>query len=326
MKLGYAFFNPKHEILQHHAQQLGVRCAVTSAGWAGGFSRYIHEWDYMPLLKTKLSMESFGLEFSVVEGVGFLDEVKLGSEGRDEAIEHFILLLKNMSELGIKTVCYNWMPVWGWFRTDTNIKLDGGATVTGFDNDLIPVCPITELGRVSQDRLWSNLEYFLKKVVPWAEKYRVQLALHPDDPPVDNIGGIERILTSVNAMQRAIDLAPSEYNGITLCQGSFAAMGEDVIDSIRHFGTQNKIFFAHFRDLTGGPGHFREEFHHTGKTDMYTAMKTYYDIGFDGVIRPDHVPTMYLDTVGEQGYGTNGNLFATGYMMGLMKAIEKEMN
>lgn len=231
-----------------------------------------------------------------------------------------------MSELGIKTVCYNWMPVWGWFRTDTNIKLDGGATVTGFDNDLIPVCPITELGRVSQDRLWSNLEYFLKKVVPWAEKYRVQLALHPDDPPVDNIGGIERILTSVNAMQRAIDLAPSEYNGITLCQGSFAAMGEDVIDSIRHFGTQNKIFFAHFRDLTGGPGHFREEFHHTGKTDMYTAMKTYYDIGFDGVIRPDHVPTMYLDTVGEQGYGTNGNLFATGYMMGLMEAIEKEMN
>ena len=156
MKLGYAFFNPKHEILQHHAQQLGVRCAVTSAGWAGGFSRYIHEWDYMPLLKTKLSMESFGLEFSVVEGVGFLDEVKLGSEGRDEAIEHFILLLKNMSELGIKTVCYNWMPVWGWFRTDTNIKLDGGATVTGFDNDLIPVCPITELGRVSQDRLWSR--------------------------------------------------------------------------------------------------------------------------------------------------------------------------
>ena len=108
--------------------------------------------------------------------------------------------------------------------------------------------------------------------IPVSYTHLVQLALHPDDPPVGNIGGIGRILTSAGAMQKAIDLVPSEYNGITLCQGSFAAMGEDVIDSIRHFGRQKKLFFAHFRDLTGCPGHFQEAFHHAGQTDMLSLI------------------------------------------------------
>lgn len=328
MKLGYAFFNPDHEILQHHAQELGVKYAVTNAGWAGKagrFGQYTHAWDYMPLLKTKLSMNSFGLDFSVLEGVSFIDDVKLGTDQKDIAIQHFITLLKNMSELGIKTVCYNWMPVWEWFRTTSNHKLEGGATVTAFDRSQIPEQPISQLGMVSKDQFWTNLEYFLKKVVPYAEKYQIQLAIHPDDPPVDNIGGIQRILTSAEAMQQVIDLVPSEYNGITLCQGCFAAMGEDIPESIRRFGKQKKLFFAHFRDISGDLNKFNEEFHHTGKTDMYEAMKAYYEVGFDGVIRPDHVPTMYQDTVGEPGYGTNGNLFATGYMIGMMEAIEKEL-
>lgn len=325
MEIGYAFFHPVHEIVQHHAQQLGVKHAVTSGGWASGFSDYVHEWDYMPLLKTKLAMKEYGMDFSVVEGVNFIDAAKLGTEDRDMAIEHFGKLLENMSKLEIKTVCYNWMPVWGWYRTRHHKELAGGATVTEFERSCMPTEPITDLGLFKEDALWTNLEYFLKKVVPYAEKYKINLALHPDDPPVNRIGGIDRILTSSDAMQKVINLVPSEYNGITMCQGSFAAMGEDIPSAICRFGSQRKIFFAHFRDINGNIDKFNEEFHHTGKTDMYEAMKSYYKIGFDGVIRPDHVPTMYADQVNEQGYGINGNLFATGYMMGMMESIEKEI-
>lgn len=325
MEIGYAFFHPVHKIAQYHAMQLGVKHAVTSAAWAGGFSDHVHEWDYMPLLKTQLAMKEFDMNFSVVEGVNFIDDVKLGTQNRDIAIDHFITLLENMSKLGIETVCYNWMPVWGWFRTKHNMELKGGATVTEFTGSDIPTDVITDIGKVSADELWTNLAYFLEKVVPYAEKYRIKMAIHPDDPPVNNIGGIDRILTSADAMQKVIDLVPSEYNGITMCQGCFAAMGEDVVSMIHRFGEQKKIFFAHFRDINGNIDHFNEEFQHTGKTDMYQAMKAYYEIGFDGVIRPDHVPTMYADHCDEQGYGINGNLFATGYMMGMMEAIEKEM-
>lgn len=325
MKIGYAFFTDVHKIAQRHAQQLGVRHAVTSAGWAGRLDQYNHEWDYMPLLKTKLALKEFKLDFSVVEGVNFIDDAKLGTKKKDEAIAHFIKLMENMSELGISTVCYNWMPVWGWFRSQNYMCLEGGATVTAFERECIPTEPITGLGIVSEDQLWTNLEYFLKKTVPYAEKYKIQLALHPDDPPVGQIGGIDRILTSTDAMQQVIDLVPSEYNGITLCQGCFAAMGEDIPAVIQRFGSQKKIFFVHFRDISGTRDCFHEEFHHSGKTDMYRAMKSYYEVGFDGVIRPDHVPTMYDDKVNEQGYGLNGNLFATGYMMGMMESIEKEL-
>ena len=324
MEIGYAFFHPVHEIVQHHAQQLGVKQAVTNANWSGTFSDHVHEWDYMPLLKTKLSMNEYGMKFSVLEGVNFIDAAKLGTENKDIAIEHFCQLLENMSKLGIKTVCYNWMPVWGWFRTGNNMQLAGGATVTNFERSCAPTEAISDVGLIKADELWTNLEYFLKKVVPYAEKYKIQLALHPDDPPVDSIGGIDRILTSANAMQQVIDLVPSEYNGITMCQGSFAVMGEDIPSVIHKFGEQKKIFFSHFRDVNGTIDKFNEEFHHTGMTDMYRAMKAYYEVGFDGVIRPDHVPTMYDDKVNEQGYGINGNLFATGYMMGMMEAIEKE--
>lgn len=324
MEAGFAFFDRQtHRIVQRHAKELGIRHAVANAEWAGGFNRYVNMWDYMPLLKTKLDMNEFGMRFSVLEGVNFIDEAKLGTAGKDEAIEHFIQLLKNMSELGIEVCCYNWMPVWGWFRSESNRMLEGGATVTAFDIDKVPQHPITPLGEVTEDRLWDNLAYFLKAVVPYAEKYRVKLAIHPDDPPVPNIGGIHRILISAEAMQRVVDLVPSEYNGITMCQGCFAAMGEDVPAMIRRFGRQKKIFFAHFRDVSGERDHFQEEFHNTGKTDMIEAMKAYWEIGFDGVIRPDHVPTMYDDTVNEQGYGVNGNLYAAGYMAGVMEAVRK---
>jgi mannonate dehydratase len=324
MKLAYLIGGREHTPLKHFANQLGVRYAVSNVPANNRYSRYAKQWDYYPMRELKQELADFGMDWVVYEGVGFIDGVKLGLESRDVEIEHFCTLLKNMSLLGIKTVCYNWMPVWEWTRTSVNMPLKGGAISTGFkmaDLENAPGCGIT----ISKDQLWSNLEYFLKKVVPVAEKYRVQLAVHPDDPPVDEIAGVQRILTSADAMEQVTKLVPSEYNGITLCQGSFAAMGEDIVESIKRFGEKKTLFFAHFRDIKGNKNDFQETFHHNGMTDMYRAMKAYYEVGFEGVMRPDHVPTMYGDNNDRPSYAVNGNLFATGYMFGLMEAIEKEL-
>jgi mannonate dehydratase len=184
--------------------------------------------------------------------------------------------------------------------------------------------PLTEAGIVTEDQLWDNLRYYLERIVPIAEKAKVKLALHPDDPPISPIRGVSRILRNAEALQRAIDLVPSEYSGITLCQGTLATAGEHIPDVIRHFARQNKLFFVHFRDVVGTPDKFHETFHDDGKTDMYEAMKVYYEVGFDGPSRPDHVPTMEGEANTNPGYETLGRLYGVGYIKGLMEAAMAE--
>lgn len=326
MKIAYVVNGPEHEPIKHYAQQLGVKYAVTSPyAYKHAYGPYANSWDYMVLRELKESMNSAGMEWSVLEGVEFIDGAKLGTESRDIEIEHFCTMLENLGKLGVKTVCYNWMPVWGWYRSRTAIHLAGDALVTGFKSSDVADAPEIPGVTISKDQLWTNLEYFLKKVVPVAEKAKVQLAVHPDDPPVDKICGVERILTSADAMYEVTQLVPSEYNGITFCQGTFATMGEDIPACIRRFSANKTLFFAHFRDIVGTKDDFYETFHFAGKTDMYEAMKTYYECGFDGVCRPGHVPSMYGDTNEHPAYAILGNLVATGYMIGLMEAVEKEM-
>jgi mannonate dehydratase len=200
----------------------------------------------------------------------------------------------------------------------------GGALVSAFDVEDIKDEPmITEYGELTHDLMWKNLGYFLNAVIPEAEKYGIKLALHPDDPPIDNIRGIPRIMTSTNAFKRLIDLYPSPSNGITFCQGSFASMGEDINAAIEYFGQRKTIHFVHFRDVIGEKNNFEETFHDDGKTDMYKAMQAYYNVGFKGPIRPDHVPTMAGDSNDKPGYSTIGTLFALGYMRGLMEGVSK---
>jgi len=183
--------------------------------------------------------------------------------------------------------------------------------------------PASELGAVAEEQLWAGLEYFLRVVMPVAEESKVRLAVHPDDPPVSPVRGVGRILTSPAAMQRVVDLVPSTANGLTFCQGCFCEMGADVPENIHRFGRQGKIFFAHFRNLRGVATNFVETFHDDGQLDMFTAMKAYYDVGFDGPIRPDHAPTMEGESNDHPGYALKGRMLAVGYMRGLLEAIEK---
>lgn len=158
--------------------------------------------------------------------------------------------------------------------------------------------------------------------MPVAEQARVKLALHPDDPPLSPIRGVARICRSPQTFQRVIDMVPSEYNGITFCQGCFPEMGTNIPATVRDFGKQGKIHFAHFRDVRGTADHFEEVFHDAGQTNMVEAMRAYREGGFDGPIRPDHVPMMTGDSNEHAGYTTRGRLFAVGNMKGIMETLE----
>jgi mannonate dehydratase len=281
-------------------------------------------WDFEAVSAVKNAWDKVGLKLEVVEGPPSLSEkTKLGLKGRDEEISNFITFMKNLSKVGVNIICYNWMPVISWARTTTDRPGRGGALVTAFDYEDIKEKGFTEYGEVSKESLWKNLEYFLKAVVPEAEKAGINLAMHPDDPQVDSIRGISRIMTNVDAFKRMADIYPSPNNGLTMCQGNFSLMGEDIPALVKYFGKRGLIHFVHFRNVRGGKMNFVETFHDEGQIDMQAAMKAYIDIGFRGPLRPDHVPTMAGDSNERPGYSAIGSLYAAGYIRGLIEAIAK---
>jgi mannonate dehydratase len=226
-----------------------------------------------------------------------------------------------MGRLGIPVWCYEWMTDFNWLRTNTSTPARGGSIVTSFDAALLDDAPPTELGPIAEEALWENLAYFLQRVVPVAEKSNVKLAMHPDDPPLSPIRGVGRIMRSVENYQRLLDMVPSPVNGITLCQGNFTLMTDDLPGVIRHFGRQDKIFFVHFRDVRGTPDKFEETWHDAGQTDLLACMRAYREVGFEGVLRPDHVPTVAGDANDQPGYSAFGRLYAIGYIRGLRQAV-----
>jgi mannonate dehydratase len=303
------------------AKQAGVDWVVGGLPFNEPFNGSDAPWDYMPLLRMKQAYEDAGFKLAVIEARPPLNLAKRGLPGRDAEIDVVCTLLENMGRLGIPVWCYEWMTDFNWMRTSTTTPSRGGSVVTSYSHALMQDAPNTELGPISEEELWVNLEYFLKRVVPVAERAGVKLAMHPDDPPISPIRGVSRIMRSVENFQRLIDLVPSPYSGITMCQGNFTLMTDDLPAAIRHFGRQNKIFFVHFRDVRGTPEAFEETWHDDGKTDMLACMKAYKEIGFEGVLRPDHVPTVEGDSNQNAGYSSFGRLYAIGYIRGLIEAV-----
>ena len=299
------------------AKQLGVDYAVAALP---AERYYMKPWDFKAMLYAKQSLEDAGLKLEVIEPAPPHYHIKLGLPGRDQEIEVFKQVLHNMAALEIPILCYNFMPQSGWYRTSFSKKGRGGALVTAFDARLVEKAPVlTEAGLVTDEQMWDNYKYFMDRILPVAEACKVKLALHPDDPPVPSLQGVARIFRNVGNIDKALELYPSDYSGITLCQGSFAAMSEDIPAVIRHYGSRRKIFFVHFRDIQGNASCFEETFHDEGMTDMKACIEAYRSVGFDGVVRTDHAPIM----AGEQGdnpaYEMLGHIFATGYLKGLLE-------
>jgi mannonate dehydratase len=315
------FLPPTPSPLWKLSKQAGVDWAVGGLPFNEPFNGTDAPWDYLPLVRMKQRYESAGFNLAVIESRPPLNNAKRGLPGGDEEIATVCTLIENMGRLGIPVWCYEWMTDFNWMRTNTSTISRGGSVVTSFDNALMKDAPPTENGPISEEKLWETLEYFLEKVLPVAEKWNVKLAMHPDDPPLSPIRGVGRIMRSVENYQRLLDIVPSPMNGITLCQGNFTLMTDDLPGVIRHFGKQNKIFFVHFRDVRGTPEKFEETWHDEGKTDMLACMQAYKDVNFDGVLRPDHVPTVEGDSNENAGYSSFGRLYAIGYIRGLRQAV-----
>ena len=313
MKLGM-MLPVKPDLQWQLAAQLGVKYAVTKA--APELSGLGDPSDFDALKAVRDRFAEAGFELYALEGDEFdMSRIKLGLPGRDEDLEKYRKMLRNMGTLGLKLLCYNFMAGVGWFRSRADLPERGGALTSGFDlaeidND-VPL-------KITEEQLWENYAYFLRNVLPAAEEAGVRMGLHPDDPPVSPLFGYSRILTGAAAFRKAMALSSSPSHGITFCQASFRAMGEDVFELIPEFG--ERIFFLHFRDITGTRTKFRETFHDNGPTDMAELLKTAGKYAPGCLIRPDHTPRMAGETGGSTGYTILGNLFATGYIRGIMDA------
>jgi len=284
--------------------------------------------DPAKLAELKCQIAAYDLRLGIVEGSLPIERLKLG---RDDGTELAAMksLVRQMGNLGIPILCYNFMAGTDWVRTRLDAPERGGARVTEFDLaaaeravSLSATASTIATDRISAEQLWVNLERLLRELVPVTEECGVFLAMHPDDPPLPEFQGKARIMNSVENFERLVALVPSKHNGICFCQGTFAAMGVDIPATIRRLSSH--IRYVHFRDVRGtGPEHFVETFHDNGPTDMVAAMAAYREAGFTGPMRPDHVPQLIGEENGEPGYTMLGRLFAYGYMRGLMQSAQR---
>src|SRR2546426_249971 len=291
-------------------------------------------WSVEGLSRLRERVESFGLTLDVVPlpmssnyiTKAELPNIMLGkSPERDREIDDVCQMIRNAARARIPCLKYN-MTFLGVPRTEPT-KGRGGAEYSTFVYDKAKQDPpLTEAGPIDADKYWERITYFLERVVPVAEEYKVKLACHPQDPGMPRgrgFRGVETVLGSVEGLKRFVSIKESAYHGLNFCQGTVAEMlqkpGQEIFDVIRYFGSRKKIFNVHFRNIRGGFLNFQETFIDDGDVDMLKAMRVYKEVGFDGMMMPDHVPKILGDTNSYQGFA-----FAFGYIKALIAAVAAE--
>ena len=312
-------------------------------------------WEEAEIAELKKTVEDAGLSIMGIESVNVSDDIKIGTEKRDEHIKNYITTLENLGKAGIHMVCYNFMPVFDWTRSDLAKVRPDGSTVLAYDQKEIDkinpenmfesmgeksngfelpgweperMARIKELFEmykdVDEEKLFNNLVYFLKAIQPVCEKYDIRMAIHPDDPAWP-VFGLSRIITDKEHLLKLMKAVDAPFNGVTLCTGSLGSNPEnDIPDIIRSL--KGRIHFAHVRNLQyNGYRDFQEASHLSadGSMDMYEIMKALYDIGFDGIIRPDHGRAIWGE-VSMPGYGLYDRALGACYLNGLWEAIVKQ--
>jgi mannonate dehydratase len=299
-------------------------------------------WDVDELVALRERCERAGLVVEGIENVPFAhwDKVLLGQAGRDEQLENYRTTIRNMARAGIPVLGHHFLPTYVW-RTDLQAKGRGGALVTAYDGaraaegnalagyKLAPDRSFDE--PIDADRMWDSYRVFLDAVLPVAEEVGVRLAVHPDDPPTDvPLGGIARILSSPEGLERAYELSGgSPAWGLDLCLGTVSEMaGEESVNRvIDFFGPKGRIFYVHFRDVQGVVPKFEESFLGEGNYDPAATLRRLARAGFDGFIIDDHVPAMIGDDdtwaeTASAAYCSRGRAHAIGYLQGLLNALE----
>lgn len=280
--------------------------------------------EYDDLKPVVAQAANLGLKFAVVECGPPIDRIVLGKEGRDQQIAQFETAIRSMGRLGIEVLCYNFMPQVlpdaMVVRTDYQAPARGGAATTAFRLADVTAATVPHQERtVPVEAMWDNLEYFLRRVLPVAEAAGVKLAMHPDDPPLSPICGLNRIMASVEAFDRLIAMSKSPANGIVLCFGCFLEMGADLVTMAERY--RDRIHHLHYRDVAGVPTDFVETFPDDGPTDFIPVFEALTRNGCDSPIRIDHVPRLALEAGPNDGYGFLGHVFATGYLRGLLESV-----
>jgi len=313
-------------------------------------------WSRERIRAMKEEVEAAGLRLSGIESVNIHDDIKTGTGNRDQYIANYIETLENLGQEDIHMVCYNFMPVFDWTRTELARMRPDGSTVLAYTQEavdaLVPekmfesiagdmngsIMPGWEPERmarvkelfekykeVDDEKLFENLKYFLEKIMPVCNKYDINMAIHPDDPAW-SVFGLPRIIINKENIHRMMKMVDDPHNGVTFCSGSYGTnLNNDLPDMIRSL--KGRIHFAHVRNLKfNSPTNFEEAAHLSsdGTFDMYEIMKALYDIGFTGPIRPDH-GRMIWDEVAMPGYGLYDRALGACYLNGLWEAIDKSV-
>lgn len=303
-------------------------------------------WSEESIYSLKKQANDNGLEFEVVESVPVPEEIKMEADQAPALIENYCENIRRLGRAGVKVICYNFMPVFDWLRSELERTLPDGSNALAYnESDILALDPaVSELSlpgwdqsytreglrallkrykSVDENRLWRNLSAFLEQVIPAAEQSGVKMAIHPDDPPW-GIFGLPRIITNEENIARFLSLYDSPANGLTFCTGSLGVSPDNgLVKMIRRF--KGRIHFAHLRNIKRtAPRCFEESAHPSacGSLDMFEIVRALYESGFDGYIRPDH-GRMIWGEQGRCGYGLFDRALGAAYLTGLWEAVSK---
>jgi mannonate dehydratase len=341
MKMSFRWFGDSDPVPLAYIRQIPGVEQIVSAVYGVKVGEV---WPLAAIEGLKRRIEDAGLKFEVVESVPVHEDIKLGRPSREALIANYQQTIRHCAAAGIRVICYNFMPVFDWTRTDMAHTLPDGSTALGFDAATVRALDTSrgislpgwdssyapdELNallaayrEVSEEALWDNLAYFLRAIIPVAEEAGVRMAMHPDDPPRP-IFGLPRIVKNRDDLLRLVGIVDSPANGITLCSGSLGAdLCNDVASLVREFGGMGKIPFAHLRNVAvNEDGSFHETSHRScdGSLDMAGIVRAYYEVGFEGYVRPDHGRMIWGET-GKPGYGLYDRALGAVYLNGLWEA------
>lgn len=343
MKMTFRWYGEKEKVSLDYIRQVPCIEGIVSAIYDVPVGEV---WSNEAILALKSKINGTGLTFEVVESVPIHEDIKLGNENAAKYIENYKENIRRLGAAGVKCICYNFMPVFDWLRSNLSMELEDGSRALAYDHKtVLSLNPLTSdlslpgwdssytksglqdllnlYKNVNEEKLWQNLTTFLKAIIPAAEKAGVKMAIHPDDPPW-GIFGLPRIITNIENLKRFLKVVDSPYNGVTLCTGSFGvAPSNDLIEMIKV--AAGRTPFVHLRNIKiTGDCCFEESGHLSskGSLDMYEIIKALYDTGFDGYIRPDHGRMIWGET-GRAGYGLYDRALGAMYLSGIIEAVEK---